>query len=360
MSFFLSSQRLDLLGSALRVMLSPPAQGGPETWFREMIESTCALVNADMGTVIDVSAGIRVLQSTGDPDLLRAYQDEYGALDLGSRETLRRRLEVGHLGLVERVDERVRNPFFTDYVVPNGLKDAFSLNAFTPRGPSLRILLSYFGGRVEPAEVEQNEALLRALAPGFRAAVDACLTWKGDAARLGRVLDGLADALALCGRDGSVAHRNPALAELLSADPEGERVMEAVRAAARAVARVAEGEAAADGCAGEREVRTAAGRYGVRATLAEEGMLGAAARVVVSVRAAVAPRAVPDARLRERFGLTEREVQVARFLSRGLPNAEMARQMFVSPHTARHHTERVLRKLGVTARAQVAEALNGA
>lgn len=51
---------------------------------------------------------------------------------------------------------------------------------------------------------------------------------------------------------------------------------------------------------------------------------------------------------------------MAQCLSRGMSNAQLARQLEISPHTARHHSERVLRKLGITARAQVAATLEGA
>ncbi|MBA3659139.1 MAG: helix-turn-helix transcriptional regulator [Gemmatimonadales bacterium] len=50
-------------------------------------------------------------------------------------------------------------------------------------------------------------------------------------------------------------------------------------------------------------------------------------------------------------GLTAREFQVARLLAEGLPNSEMAARLGISSHTARHHTQHVLRKLGVHSRA---------
>lgn len=51
--------------------------------------------------------------------------------------------------------------------------------------------------------------------------------------------------------------------------------------------------------------------------------------------------------------LTRRERQVAELLARGDSNADIAIQLGISPHTARRHTESVLLKLGVRARAQV-------
>jgi DNA-binding CsgD family transcriptional regulator len=57
-------------------------------------------------------------------------------------------------------------------------------------------------------------------------------------------------------------------------------------------------------------------------------------------------------RLQEEYGMTPREVEVALLLSEGLSNTALARQLGISPHTARHHTQRVLGKLGVHSRAE--------
>jgi DNA-binding CsgD family transcriptional regulator len=52
------------------------------------------------------------------------------------------------------------------------------------------------------------------------------------------------------------------------------------------------------------------------------------------------------------YGLTPREVEVALLLAEGCSNAVVARQLGISPHTARHHTQRVLGKLGVHSRSE--------
>jgi DNA-binding CsgD family transcriptional regulator len=61
--------------------------------------------------------------------------------------------------------------------------------------------------------------------------------------------------------------------------------------------------------------------------------------------------------LRSRFGLTKKEVRVARLISEDQTNDEIAEALSISPHTARHHTERVLAKLGVRSRTKVRNAL---
>jgi len=59
----------------------------------------------------------------------------------------------------------------------------------------------------------------------------------------------------------------------------------------------------------------------------------------------------PAARLTER--LTGREIEVLRLVARGMSNAELAAELFLSPLTAKTHVSRILTKLGVRDRAQL-------
>jgi len=72
-----------------------------------------------------------------------------------------------------------------------------------------------------------------------------------------------------------------------------------------------------------------------------------------SDRVAAATAAQPGrSRLEEAYGMTPREAEVASLLAEGLSNNVLARRLGISPHTARHHTQRVLGKLGVHSRAE--------
>jgi DNA-binding CsgD family transcriptional regulator len=54
------------------------------------------------------------------------------------------------------------------------------------------------------------------------------------------------------------------------------------------------------------------------------------------------------------YGLTSREVLVLRLLAAGRTNAQIGTELFISPKTASVHVSNILRKLGVSGRAQAA------
>ncbi len=63
--------------------------------------------------------------------------------------------------------------------------------------------------------------------------------------------------------------------------------------------------------------------------------------------------------LSSRYGLTQREEEVARLLARGKSNQAIARELDISVHTARHHTQRVLTKLKVHSRGEAGAKIRG-
>ena len=69
--------------------------------------------------------------------------------------------------------------------------------------------------------------------------------------------------------------------------------------------------------------------------------------------AAAAVRVLDDAELRERYGLTERQVATARLMAEGCTNAEVAARLGLSFCTARNPAEQVMATLRVGNRASV-------
>jgi DNA-binding CsgD family transcriptional regulator len=169
----------------------------------------------------------------------------------------------------------------------------------------------------------------------------------------GTALDRLGLPLALADGTGRLRHRTPGLAALLEAEADPRPVETALaRSAARVALRAYSGQAHTE------LVHTPSGRYRVEAILFEERAPGTAPIVLLTVGYDTCAGAGDPGALRLRFGLTAREVEVARLLARRLSNAEVAEALGVSLSTARHHAGRVLDKLGVSSRKDVAAVLD--
>jgi DNA-binding CsgD family transcriptional regulator len=78
-----------------------------------------------------------------------------------------------------------------------------------------------------------------------------------------------------------------------------------------------------------------------------------------TVTASRPDQSVREDGLMQQFGLTRREAQVAGLLSQGRSNQSIARELEISEHTARHHTQRVLAKLKVHSRGEAGAKIRG-
>ena len=175
------------------------------------------------------------------------------------------------------------------------------------------------------------------------------------------VTDALDHPVALLDQSGRLFHRNAALAATLSLDPQAVRIHTALRWLARSVVRTMY-----SACNTLEEIRlrlpqrldvvTSAHRYRLQAT--SVGLPAEHATVMAFV-ARCSPAALSDVELLARYHLTSRERQVARLLAAGMSDGAVANELGISWHTARRHAERVLQKLGVHARTEVAAMLLG-
>jgi len=174
------------------------------------------------------------------------------------------------------------------------------------------------------------------------------------------ILDAIDIAVLLLDHALGELHRNPTARRLLEEDPDAPVILAAAEALAANRVHL--------GCPSDRDsfsrpdrttrahVRTDSGYYLLGTTSAPSKADGWAMITIVPISS----RCLLPARLCDRHGFTPREAEVAMLLARGERNADVARLLGVSAHTARHHTERVLSKLGVRSRACVARVLDAA
>lgn len=206
----------------------------------------------------------------------------------------------------------------------------------------------------DAAQTARGLVLLRLLLPALSAAARSRAFGGVPREALRRLLDAMAAPALLASAHVGAPHANGALARALAADP-------ALHAELTRLARaVLSGDSGPNrpGHAAARELSTPHGRYLLRPSVLHADAGGAATIVAITVEAA--PRPAPHAdQIHHGFGLTSREAEVTRLLAVGMPNARIAAALGISAATARHHTERVLDKLGTHSRAAVHAILHG-
>jgi DNA-binding CsgD family transcriptional regulator len=170
-----------------------------------------------------------------------------------------------------------------------------------------------------------------------------------------QALDLLQEPVALIGPSGRHLHRNAALMRLLDADPERDRVVLEMDGLAQRLQPLGKGYSnGAPVVPAQQVVRTHRAAYTLRGTLVGPCFFAADACILLTVASDAGP-ALPDVNtIRTRHGLTRRETEVALLLAEGLSNDGLAERLFISPHTARRHTENVLAKLGLHSRKALA------
>jgi DNA-binding NarL/FixJ family response regulator len=92
---------------------------------------------------------------------------------------------------------------------------------------------------------------------------------------------------------------------------------------------------------------------GIRAAAAGESLISPqiAAKVLQLLRA---QQSDADAAETIRAELSDREIQVLKLIANGNDNAEIARQLFISPKTVKNHISNILMKLQIENRIQAA------
>lgn len=156
---------------------------------------------------------------------------------------------------------------------------------------------------------------------------------------------------ALYDRAGTLIHRNREFSRQLEASHSALVLERAADRMARALAMLLAPGVPVEGACLRQEIRLA-GRRCVLTASAENGR-----SILVSIEPAPAAAESPAL---ARYGLTDREYEVACLVSQGASNKEVAAELGISEKTSRKHTDAVLRKLGVNSRGKIAPLLMAA
>jgi DNA-binding CsgD family transcriptional regulator len=220
---------------------------------------------------------------------------------------------------------------------------------------------SCFGCReFVPAVLSASFSLLRVLLPAFQSGARGTLHSDPQHSHIGRLFELVADAAL---RRAATGERvgEPAHASSPSLWPEPALLNEEMRRLEAALPPDLEGDVGSD----VEEITPWAGQTGeprqcqcLQGTFLLAGSLAAHPRILLSLKERSSTPG-SNRTMGDRFGLTCRESEVAALLAERRSNSEIAFALGISPHTASHHTEQVLAKLGLKSRADVSQRIFG-
>jgi len=172
-----------------------------------------------------------------------------------------------------------------------------------------------------------------------------------------RALDVLREGLAFFDLEERPVHTNQTLRRVLAEQDDGEEIRHEIRRFTESLGALVRRRQGHGGEMPEemavRDFHTSEGSYLLRGSFVGEAHEDGGGLLLVALDS-VGAEFLSAELLQARYGLTSREVLVARLVTQGLSDAEIAARLCISRHTARHHTEHLRQKLGVRSRAEVA------
>jgi len=386
----IDSEGLERLEIATRAALSPLAATTTREWLRALGSAYGRMVGAPRWFVTLPHLGLYETSDGVDRQaiegihrylltpVVKGVLSEDIALHNFTMKMHAMGIETLNYGMVDRLlggtggGAAIRKTFFQMEVLePGTLGNFYSMIIQVPYGGKLVpfAVSAYPDGPRRDDPGDPTLTMMRMISPAIRAGMD--IFHRTHAQRL--ALDGVADPMAVHDTLGRPVHRNAALAALLAADPEHERVEGEMRALAGALAAMIVRRRGVEPHRAAREVRrvqvaehevrigdgglvtTARGTYQLRGSLLPHPVVGVDGSVMITTQLESAEAALPPVEaIRERFGLTPREADVALLVAEGLSNQEIAERRGISAFTARNHVEKVLGKLKVDSRKAVA------
>jgi DNA-binding CsgD family transcriptional regulator len=316
------------------------------------------LVDADQAASVLSVPGTRLTYSEDiAPEVIEQYPDRV--------EPLNARLsfwqKAARFGVFNRpmlwarhLDEYYRSEYYNDYVIAvvrghHAIGLATPVTAVDDATGAPQTMLCR--DRPQSAFGERELVLLRLVQPAYAAGVETCVRLVEQQAALARTLDTLAEGLLVCDGRGAIIHANAALDALLRAEPERGRLYLEVRRIAETLTGAGTPEGPLAGPL-RSTITTMSANYRVQGNYLAEDTFHAGVAILVTVERTT-PAMPAEADIQARFGLTRKEAAVTRLLAEGKANAAVAAALYISPHTARRHTESVMKKLGVASRAEV-------
>jgi DNA-binding CsgD family transcriptional regulator/PAS domain-containing protein len=348
------------LHSAFAVLLSPLDAVDTEAWRGEVGRTLAELLGADRAAFQLEAPGVPILYSEDYPQqTLDSYLEHYHAIDVGRIRRDELGLEVWNRWRLHgaQLKQFSESEIHQDFLAPNRIFDSMGLTV-PIRGATNPATLFFHREKPGTSQFgERGAALLNLLLPAFKAGVRDVIRYSYQRESLTSHLDSLTEGICICDLSGETVHQNPAFTAMLEAEGAPETLKLAMSDIVHSLIGFAkETPRSSPGLAGKRltqEVHGPSASYEVRGSFLGRELLGAELRIAISLQRLMPHTALSDCAIQQRFGLTLRELEIARRLARGESTKELAQSCRISLHTVRHHTEKIFLKLGVRARSQV-------
>lgn len=306
---------------------------------------------------------VEIVSDDWSPEILGEFA-QWKLRDAGTERAISAGLEVSSMRRMIGDDWAgyEQDPMVRSWYKPNEVHDAAAYLLHWPEDDAL-VMVEWHGRTFgTPRLGEEGEWILSMLLPSLKAGTRLLYSLGQHRYRLAADMDALGVAMWVCDGGGGLLHESTEVARILASDPEAAAVRSEVPAVARAVG--GEGGRGRRRSAGSvaagvhRVIETRRARYRLSAALATHDMHFGLTDVLVTL-AQLPGQSVRTAPTAPIQSMSPREREVASLLARGARNSVIASTLGISPHTVRRHTERVLAKLGVENRAEVAAKLHG-
>ena len=356
---------MDRFEKTVNLLLSP-LDGESHAWRQEVTRALRGFMDAERAVMMLWQGGPPAVYSDAlPPEVVREYLDHFMPLDHGMARRDALRLTLWSRSLLWDRGALLRSAYFHEFALRHDLQDSVGLSLDLEGTPThVRVTLLYGGAPLPPDGAETMLRRLGLIVPVLRTGLGIHLRYERWLGAIPSMLDRVGECLILYSLAGHELHRNPTMRRALEQEPDRARILEATAAVAQAVIAHARSDGRTPGSslgaprASRQVIETGTARYRLRGCLVGPDTLDAESAVLVSVDRLNPEPPTPDA-LRDRFGLTARESQVACLLLQRLTNDEIAGALGISSHTAQHHTESVLTKVRVNSRRGLRQALTG-
>jgi DNA-binding CsgD family transcriptional regulator len=360
MGYTLSLRDSRQAGECARILAAPFEFAGFDDWSSAASESLRGLLGADKATFAVSEGGhLHGHSEVIAPAALREYIDHYLVADKFGLLTRGLKLGAGNRALCWGAHRReiLRSAYWHDLVRPARAFDTVILCASVDPAAGIANLQFYHDRETGPKFGPRGLAIVRAVFPAFASGSRTWVALQGYSKQLSTLVDTMPVGVVLARMDGRIVHENASVKRMLASIPSENTLRGAIT---ECIDRFRRAWSSREPAVSPAPPRPTASEYWVSghtfrlstSFLGRDVLPGGGAIVVVVEP--LGPPPFPAGLLRDRYNLTRREIEVARLLAEGETNLEVAAALGVSAATARHHTESVMLKLGVSARGKIA------